>query len=91
MPGVLEMNKVVMYCTRSCQYCQKAEKLLLKKGAVITKIDIEGNKPKIKEMIKKSKRNTVPQIFIADKHIGGFDELATLEVRNKLDKILGLP
>lgn len=84
------MNKVVMYCTNTCQYCHKAEKLLLKKGASITKINIEGNKPKIKEMIKKSKRNTVPQIFIAGKHIGGFDELATLEARNKLGKMLGL-
>jgi len=80
-----------MYCTNTCQFCHKAEKLLLKKGVSITKINIEGNKPKIKEMIKRSKRNTVPQIFIADKHIGGFDELATLEARHKLDKILGLP
>ena len=84
------MNKVVMYCTTTCQYCHKTENLLKKKGASITKINIEGNKPKIKEMIKKSKRNTVPQIFISGKHIGGFDELATLEARNKLDKILGL-
>lgn len=77
-----------MYCTNTCQYCHKAEKLLLKKGAFITKINIEGNKPKIKEMIKKSKRNTVPQIFIAGKHIGGFDELAELDRRGKLNRLL---
>jgi len=82
------MNKVVMYCTDSCQYCQKAEKLLKKKGVVIDKINIEGNKSKIKEMLKRSKRNTVPQIFIGDKHIGGFDDLAELEVIGRLDKIL---
>ncbi len=82
------MKKVVMYCTSTCQFCHKAEKLLNKKGAQIEKINIEGNKPKIKEMIKKSKRNTVPQIFIGGKHIGGFDELAELEVRGKLNKIL---
>ena len=77
-----------MYCTNTCQYCHKAEKLLKKKGVSITKINIEGNKPKIKEMIKKSKRNTVPQIFITGKHIGGFDDLAELDARKKLDKIL---
>lgn len=82
------MNKVVMYCTNTCQYCHKAEKLLLKKGASITKINIEGNKPKIKEMLKRARRNTVPQIFIDGEHIGGFDELAELERRGKLIRLL---
>ncbi len=82
------MNKVVMYCTESCQYCHKAEKLLKRKGAKIDKIFIEGNKPKIKEMIKRSRRNTVPQIFIDGDHIGGFDELARLDRKGKLDAVL---
>ena len=82
------MNKVVMYCTNTCQYCHKAEKLLLKKGASITKINIEGNKPKIKEMLKRSRRNTVPQIFIGGEYIGGFDELAKLDKKGKLDSVL---
>lgn len=77
-----------MYCTKTCQYCHKAEKLLLKKGALISKINIEGNKPKIKEMIKRSKRNTVPQIFIDGEHIGGFDELSKLDSKGKLVKLL---
>ena len=77
-----------MYCTRSCQYCHKAENLLKKKGADIRKIYIEGNKPKIKEMIKRSRRNTVPQIFIWGEHVGGFDELARLDKKGKLLKLL---
>ena len=79
-----------MYCTTTCQYCHKAEKLLKSKGAVVEKIFIEGNKRKIKEMLKRSRRNTVPQIFIGDEHIGGYDELAKLEKKNKLKKILTL-
>jgi len=82
------MNKVVMYCTSSCQYCHKEEALLKKKGANIQKINIEGNKPKIKEMLKRSRRNTIPQIFIDDEHIGGFDELARLDRKGKLKKLL---
>ena len=82
------MNKVVMYCTATCQYCHKAEKLLKSKGAKIDKIFIEGNKPKIKEMLKRSRRNTVPQIFIDGDHIGGFDELAKLDAKGKLNSIL---
>jgi len=82
------MNKVVMYCTATCQYCHKAEKLLKKKGAEIQKINIEGNKPKIKEMLKRSRRNTVPQIFIDGEHIGGFDELAKLDKKGKLNALL---
>lgn len=77
-----------MYCTSSCQYCHKAENLLKKKGASITKINIEGNKPKIKEMIKRTRRNTVPQIFIDGEHIGGFDELSELDRKGKLNRLL---
>lgn len=82
------MNKVVMYCTDSCQFCHKADKILKKHKASVTKINIEGNKPKIKEMIKRSKRNTVPQIFIDGEHVGGFDELAKLDKKGKLVKLL---
>ena len=82
------MNKVVMYCINTCQYCDKAEKLLKKKGVEVNKINIEGNKPKIKEMLKRTRRNTVPQIFIDGEHIGGFDELAKLDKKGKLNALL---
>jgi len=82
------MSKVVMYCTETCQYCHKAEKLLKNKGVKVEKIFIEGNKRKIKEMLKRSRRNTVPQIFIGDDHIGGFDELSSLDKKGKLNGLL---
>lgn len=82
------MKEVVMYCTDTCPYCQKAEKLLTKKGVQLTKINVEGNQAKLKEMLKRSGRNTVPQIFIGDTHVGGFDDLAELDVMDELDELL---
>ena len=82
------MAKILMYCTRSCPYCIRAEKLLQKKGVEITKIDVGGDKKLWKEMEKRSQRNTVPQIFIDDYHVGGFDDLSELDMAGKLDKLL---
>ena len=82
------MPQVTMYCTSTCPYCTRAEQLLNKKGVKVTKISVEDNKPKLKEMIKRSGRNTVPQIFIGDHHVGGFDDLAELDVMDELDKLL---
>ena len=82
------MAKVVMYCTETCQYCHKADKLLKSNGVKVEKIFIEGNKRKIKEMLKRSRRNTVPQIFIGDEHIGGFDELSKLDKKGRLKALL---
>ena len=82
------MAKVRMYCTRSCPYCIRAEKLLKKKGVKIEQIDVGGNRSLWKEMEKLTKRNTVPQIFIGDLHVGGFDDLSALDMDGKLDKLL---
>lgn len=82
------MPEVLMYCTDSCPYCQRAEKLLKKKGARINKINIEGNQSKLREMIQRSGRNTVPQIFIGNKHVGGFDDLSELDLMDELDELL---
>ena len=82
------MAKVVMYCTRSCPYCTRAEKLLKSKGVKIDIIDVGGSRSLWKEMEKLTKRNTVPQIFIGDYHVGGFDDLSALNVDGKLDKLL---
>jgi len=82
------MAKILMYCTRSCPYCVRAEKLLQKKGVEITKIDVGGDKKLWKDMEKRSRRNTVPQIFIDDYHVGGFDDLSELDMAGKLDKLL---
>ena len=84
------MPEIDMYCTSTCPYCQRAERLLNKKGVEFNKINVEGDQAKLKEMLKRSGRNTVPQIFIDDKHIGGFDDMAELDIMDELDPLLGL-
>ena len=81
------MPKVVMYCTKTCPYCLRAERLLSKKGVEIDMIDA-SNPVVWKEMEKKTGRNTVPQIYIDDYHVGGFDDLSALDMEGKLDKLL---
>jgi len=83
------MPKVSMYCTRSCPYCQRAERLLKKRGVKkIEKIDLGGDKKLWAAMEKKTRRNTVPQIYIGDYHVGGFDDLADLDMKGKLESLL---
>ncbi len=83
------MAKVVMYCTRSCPYCQRAERLLMKRGVKnIEKIDVAGKPDLWKAMEKKTGRNTVPQIYIGDYHVGGFDDLSDLDMAGKLKPLL---
>ena len=84
------MPEIDMYCTSTCPYCIRAEKLLKSKGVKINKINVENNQGKLKEMLKRSKRNTVPQIFIDDKHVGGFDDLSELDIMDELDPLLGI-
>ena len=85
------MPKIIMYYSERCPYCQRAEKLLKKKALKVTRIRIDSNRARLREMINRSGRDTVPQIFIADRHIGGFDELAKLEKAGTLDTLLQAP
>lgn len=82
------MQKVVMYCTETCPFCRNAEKLLAKKGIEVEKIHVDIDTELWHEMEKKTGRDTVPQIFIGDKHIGGFDDLSELEMMDELDELL---
>ncbi len=85
------MPKVVMYTTAICPYCVRAKSLLKKKGVDdYEEIRIDYHPDKIKEMYVRSKRRTVPQIFIDDYHVGGYDDLAELEMADKLNSLLGL-
>jgi glutaredoxin 3 len=78
-----------MYCTAVCPYCTMAEKLLNKKGVTeINKIRIDLDPGKQAEMIERTGRRTVPQIYIDDFHVGGFDDLSALDVDGKLDPLL---
>jgi len=82
------MPHVRMYCTRSCPYCTRAERLLKKRGIKkIEKIDVSDRKL-WKVMEKETRRNTVPQIYIGERHIGGFDDLAELDMAGKLKSLL---
>jgi glutaredoxin 3 len=74
------MAKVVMYCTAVCPYCINAERLLKNRGvSEIEKIRIDLDDEQRVIMESRSKRRTVPQIFIDDRHIGGFDDMAELD------------
>ena len=86
------MAKVMMYCTRVCPYCVMAEKLLLAKGSQeINKILIDMDPARRDEMIEKTGRRTVPQIFIGHTHVGGFDDLAALDRAGGLLPLLAEP
>jgi glutaredoxin 3 len=74
------MAKVVMYSTAVCPYCQRAEMLLKQRGVTeIEKIRIDLDPAQRDEMMAKTGRRTVPQIFIGERHVGGFDDLSALD------------
>lgn len=81
--------RVVMYSTGVCPYCVMAERLLAAKGVQdIEKIRIDLQPEQRAEMMQKTGRRTVPQIYIGDTHVGGFDDLSKLEHAGKLDALL---
>jgi glutaredoxin 3 len=78
-----------MYSTGVCPYCQMAERLLKSKGvAVIDKIRVDLEPERRVEMMEKTGRRTVPQIYIGETHVGGYDDLAALDRAGELDKLL---
>jgi glutaredoxin 3 len=80
---------VVMYSTAFCGYCQRARSLLGRKGVEVTEIKVDENPEDRDTMLKRSGgRRTVPQIFIGETHVGGYDELSALERSGKLDELL---
>lgn len=82
------MAEVRMYSTGVCPYCVMAEKLLVSKGVTINKIRIDLDMDKRAEMMQLTGRRTVPQIYIGDTHVGGYDDLAALDQAGKLDEML---
>jgi thioredoxin reductase (NADPH) len=83
------MPQIVMYTKSWCPYCERAKHLLTEKGQSWTEIDVEAEPARREEMIERSGQSTVPQIWIGDRHVGGFDELAELERKGELDPLLG--
>ena len=82
------MKPVTMYTTRLCGYCAAAKRLLSAKGVSFTEIDAAAPDKRAEMMQKANGRRTVPQIFIGDVHVGGFDDLNALERAGKLDPLL---
>jgi thioredoxin reductase (NADPH) len=84
------MPQIVVYTKPGCPYCERAKRLLGEKGQTWTEIDVEEEPGRRAEMIERSGRTSVPQIWIGDRHVGGFDDLAELERKGELDGLLGV-
>ena len=83
------MAKILMYATGVCPYCLMAEKLLKSKGvAEIEKVRVDLDPVRRDEMMSRTGRRTVPQIYIGDRHVGGYDDLAALDHAGGLDPLL---
>lgn len=82
------MPIVQMYATAFCPYCVRARRLLKRKGVEFEEIRVDKDRDEMRNMIQRSQRTTVPQIFIREQHIGGFDDMAALDRAGKLDPLL---
>ena len=80
--------KIVVYSGRFCGYCTAAERLLQSKKVKYELIKVDEDQAKIDHMMKITGRRTIPQIFIDDYHVGGFDDLSALNQSGKLDELL---
>jgi glutaredoxin 3 len=82
------MQKIVIYTTATCSFCRDAKELLNRKNLKYSEIAVDKDPAQMAEMIKLSRQRSVPQIFINDKPIGGFNELSALDRSGKLDSLL---
>ena len=85
------MKKIIMYTSSYCPFCNNAEQLLSNKGFVIDeKIYVDQDPEVLSSMMKITGKRTVPQIFIGENYIGGFDELRKIDLSGELDRMLGV-
>ena len=82
------MAEIYIYSGPSCPYCENAKALLKSKGAEFQEITVTNDPEKFQSTMQKYNARTVPQIFINDQHIGGFDQLRALDLSGDLDKLL---
>ncbi len=80
------MNQVTIYTKNYCPYCKRAKALLDRKGVTYDEIDVTYDERLQAEMMERSQRRTVPQIFFGDQHIGGNDDLVALDQSGELDR-----
>ncbi|MFP3980775.1 MAG: glutaredoxin 3 [Desulfobacterales bacterium] len=84
------MTKVEIYTTRNCPYCNMAKSLLAKKEVSYQEVAVDSEPDRMAEAVERSSgRRTVPQVFIDNQHVGGYDELNALEKAGKLDLMIG--
>jgi len=84
----VSLPPVSIYLTDWCPYCRRAKNLLSSKGLTFTEINVEDEAKFRQEMISRSGRRTVPQIFFGEKHVGGCDDLFALEESGELDRLI---
>ncbi len=82
------MPEILIYTANLCPYCTMAKKLLDKKNAAYAEINVDSKPGLRQEMMEKTRRRTVPQIYIGALHVGDFDDLYALEMKNELDGLL---
>jgi glutaredoxin 3 len=82
------MPRVLVYGTHVCPYCRMAERLLEKKGVQAEKIMVDENPARREEMIRLSGRTSVPQVFIGERHVGGYTDMVALDREGQLDALL---
>jgi glutaredoxin 3 len=81
--------QVIVYTTAICPYCIRAKELLKRKRVEFEEVRIDLDQKRMREMLDRTKRRTVPQIYIGDHHVGGYDDLAELDAFGELDELLG--
>lgn len=86
----MSAKRILVYTTSWCPYCHLAKRLLDSKGVEYEEIDVESEPGLRAEVARRSGRTTVPQTFVDDEPLGGFDDLAALDGQGRLDEILGL-
>jgi len=84
------MPEILIYTANLCPYCTMAKRLFDKKGATYAEINVDSKVELRQEMMEKTQRRSVPQIFIGDLHVGGFEDLHALDAKNELNPLLGL-
>lgn len=82
------MKSVRMYTTGSCPFCIMAKRLLSQKGVTVEEVRVDSDAEQREQMMRSTGRRTVPQIFVGETHVGGFDDLSAMERAGKLDPLL---
>lgn len=84
----MTQTAITLYVAEWCPYCQRAKQLLTQKSLVFNEINVDDDAEFRQEMMARSGRRTVPQIFIGDKHVGGCDDLFALDDNGELDRLI---